>query len=299
MPLIANDCWRGDHLVATHEPARPVSGGASAIVVSGSAAGIDNAPLLEQPVGRGCIIHCQMDLVEKFDTEPAAARILANLIDYVAQYRSSPRKTAVLGGSGEYRTYLRNLGLRFDEFSAKPAAELSDYALVICRGDGIDVATAQAALWNKAEISSCTALPPRLLDHLRRGLNLDVTVQPYSGHVTRAEGSEPLLEALAREDLVLARPSRGDRLGRNAAGRCDGRRHLLQDPGRQAGEDLRDRRLEARRRDRRASGAGRGVCHQRLGIGPSRLPGRGQLRVRPGRPRHADGRRLADRADFH
>lgn len=200
--------WRGDHLVATHEPGRPVSGGASSIVVSGSAAGIDNAPLLEQPVGRGCIIHCQMNLVEKFDSEPAAARILANLIDYVARYRSNRRNTVVLGGSGEYHAYLRNLGLRFEDLSPKAAADLSTHSLLICRGDGIDMATALPFVEQGGNLLVHRA-SAETLDKLRRELQLDMTAQPYSGHVTRAEGSEPLLEALAREDLYWLGPHIG------------------------------------------------------------------------------------------
>ena len=46
--------WRGDHLVTGAEPVRPAGGGAVPIVVSGSAAGLDHAPLMECPAGQGC-----------------------------------------------------------------------------------------------------------------------------------------------------------------------------------------------------------------------------------------------------
>src|SRR5512139_1247041 len=91
--------WRGDHLVTTAEPPRPDAGGARAIIVSGSAAGIDHAPLLEQFIGSGCIILSQLRLVEKWSSEPTAARILANLLSYLDHFQSAPRKMAVMGGN--------------------------------------------------------------------------------------------------------------------------------------------------------------------------------------------------------
>ncbi|MCR4412758.1 MAG: hypothetical protein NUV77_10075, partial [Thermoguttaceae bacterium] len=143
--------WRGDHLVTAHEPTRPVSGASSAIVVSGSSAGLDHAPLLECPAGRGTVVYCQMLLVEKFQSEPSAARILANLLDYLASYQARPRKTALVGGDASYREHLRSLGLRFDDLgsgiaSVDPAA----YSLLICRGD---VPHAQLARWLDAGAS--------------------------------------------------------------------------------------------------------------------------------------------------
>ena len=44
--------WRGDHMVSAAEPNRPAAGSGRAIVVSGSGAGIDHAPLVELPSGK-------------------------------------------------------------------------------------------------------------------------------------------------------------------------------------------------------------------------------------------------------
>ena len=193
--------WRGDHMVASNEPARPTSGAAVPIVVSGSASGIDHAPLLERPIGRGAIVHCQLKLVEKRGTEPAAARILANLLRYLADFRPTARKTAVVGGSEEYRTYLRSLGLEFDDLTGKPAgADLSGYSLLVCRGEVAETGEL-AEFLNEGGNVVVHRPSSDALGELNAALGLDLVNQPYGGHVTRAEGDHPLLDAATREDL--------------------------------------------------------------------------------------------------
>ena len=193
--------WRGDHIVATRIPARSSTGGAVPIVVSGSAAGIDHTPLLERRIGRGCIVHSQLSLVEKFATEPAAARILTNLIEYLAGAKTNPRRTAVAGGSEAYRSYLRGLGLRFDEVPGKlDAAALAAHGLVLCRGEVSGPETLRP--WVEAGGNLWLhRVPAATFDRVCREFQLDVVARPYAGSVTRAEGRQPLLATVAREDL--------------------------------------------------------------------------------------------------
>jgi hypothetical protein len=193
--------WRGDHIVAASEPVRPASGAAVPIVVSGSAAGIDHAPLLERPIGRGAIVHCQMKLVEKYATEPAAARILANLLRYLADFDAAPRKTALVGGSEPYRLYLASLGLRFEDLPETLAeADPSRYSLLLCRGAVGDASKLAEFLRPGGNVVVHRPSPDGL-DSLNRALGLDLVEQPYAGHVTRAEGDRPMLGAVTREDL--------------------------------------------------------------------------------------------------
>ena len=193
--------WRGDHLVTANEPLRPASGAAVAIVVSGRGDGINYAPLLERPSGRGCIVHSQLKLVEKFATEPAAARILANLLGYLADYTPSGRKTALVGGSPQYRDYLTRRGLRFDDLTGKLAeVDLSDYSLVLCRGPLGEMTKLRQFVSGGGNLL-LHRVDADTLQKLRGALDLDLELRPYSGPVTRAEGDHPLLEAITREDL--------------------------------------------------------------------------------------------------
>jgi beta-galactosidase len=194
--------WRGDHMVADHESPRPISGATVPIVVSGSKAGLANAPLLERPLGNGAIVHCQMRLVEKANSEPAARTILGNLLQYLDDYRRKNRRTALLGGDQQYRESLRNLGLRFDEFTA--ATDLADYSSVICRGN------ADPSILPPAKLAPFLARGGNLFVHrpssetlnlLCNELRLDLAAHPFAGTAKRADGDHPLLEAIAREDL--------------------------------------------------------------------------------------------------
>jgi hypothetical protein len=194
--------WRGDHLVADHELPRPFTGAAVAIVVSGSKAGLANAALLERPLGQGALVHCQLKLVEKATSEPAAGIILGNLLRYLGDHHLKERKTAVFGGDPQYQEALRNLGLRFDNLS--PQSRLSDYSLVICHGEIGPWALRALKLGPFVETGGRLFVhrpSPVTMDWVCRELNLDLAAQPYSGSAKRAEGDHPLLEAIAREDL--------------------------------------------------------------------------------------------------
>ncbi|HUT33360.1 MAG TPA: carbohydrate-binding domain-containing protein [Planctomycetota bacterium] len=208
--------WRGDHFVTQGEPSRPAKGGAIPIVVSGSAAGLDHAPLLEVPVARGCLILSQLLLVRKFASEPAAAQILGNLLRYLADYRPREGKTAVIGGSAEYHAHLRSLGLRFDALKVPPR-EPSTYSLLICRGGTTDAVPPREFVEQGGNVL-LHRLSAEALDSVRQRLGIGLMLQPYSGHIARREPvppwfgelplpedmpkpDDPLLGSLAREDL--------------------------------------------------------------------------------------------------
>lgn len=193
--------WRGDHLVSSAEVARPIAGSCVPIVVSGSAAGIDHAPLLERPAGRGSIVHSQLLLIDKSSTEPAAARILVNLIEHLATWKPKTGQTGVVGGGAAYHGTLRSLGWRFDDLTEKlDAADLSRYGLLVWRGQAPDLARLRAWIESGGRLW-LHRIPADAVENVSRDLHLGLGTQPYTGSVTRAEGDVPLLSAVAREDL--------------------------------------------------------------------------------------------------
>ncbi|HPD16363.1 MAG TPA: carbohydrate-binding domain-containing protein [Planctomycetota bacterium] len=199
--------WRGDNLVAEREPTRPASGAFCPIIVSGSAAGLDHAPLLQRFVGRGCIVHAQLKLVEKFTAEPIAAQLLGRLLTFLAEYRPKERRTAVAGGSPDYRACLRRLGLRFDDLTGRLAgADLSRYSLLICRGDVRDADRILQFIRQGGAVLA-HRLSPEAFQELRRAFGLDLTLAHYSGIASRAD-TDPL-GFLAREDLYWLGEHRG------------------------------------------------------------------------------------------
>ena len=73
-------------------------------MVSGSKTGMEHAPLLERPIGKGSLMHCQMRLMEKIGSEPTAGILLnkkpshlyvdADEQKYWQRVRQSPKRTA-------------------------------------------------------------------------------------------------------------------------------------------------------------------------------------------------------------
>ncbi|NUQ65635.1 MAG: hypothetical protein HUU20_24460, partial [Pirellulales bacterium] len=193
--------WRGDHMVTPAEPVRPIEGGCSAIVVSGSQAGLDYAPLLERPIGSGTMVHSQLKLVEKFQSEPAAARILANLIAYLAEFGPRQRKTGVIG-SESYRKYLGSLGLRFDDPTGGASHDLAGYRLLAVRDEIPEGLAGGLRQFVERGGNLLVHRPsPESFARLSKTLDLDLTIQPYTGPVSLSEEEHALSGAIAREDL--------------------------------------------------------------------------------------------------
>jgi len=198
--------WRSDHMVAANEIVRPAKGGFTSIVVSGSQEGLNHAPLLERRIGRGSIVHCQLKLIEKAGMEPAADRLLLNLVGYLSENKAHEAgagraKTAVIGGTERYHQLLRALGLQYDDLTDRLAsADLSSYALIVCRGDLPHANKLRAFVEQGGNLLAHRA-DAEDIEALRRSFDLDLELQPYTGSVTRAEDDHPLLNHIGREDL--------------------------------------------------------------------------------------------------
>jgi hypothetical protein len=265
--------WRGDHLVAAAEPPRPAVGGYLPLVVSGSAAGLDHAPLIEQLRGSGTVVFSQLKLVEKFDTEPAAAQILSNLLDYLCKYRPVTRKAGVVGGSKEYHACLRSLGLRFDDLTGKlatlPPNQLPSYFVILCRGEVADEDL--KALRRYLELAGRLVLhrwPSESFKRVRDAFALDLNLQPYSGPVSRAEGDPrssvvsraecdlSLLELIPREDLHWLGDHRGISWAETdrATNAADGAFALTLDPAKATAHEVETWALEGGIVERRPPG---------------------------------------------
>ena len=204
--LVADDLkfWRGDHMVADHEPPRPTSGSAVSIIVSGSSTGLSYAPLLERPMGKGSMIHSQLKLVEKATTEPAAGTILLNLLAYLdAREPRSPR-TALIGGDATYREKLGVLGLRFDDIADGSTADLSNYSAVLLCGEvaEMDGIAGKLDSFIKQGGNLYVHRPSTsVLESLSNQLDISLNSRSASGSALRADGDHPLLDAISREDL--------------------------------------------------------------------------------------------------
>lgn len=196
--------WRGDHIVTENEVARPLWGGGRPIVVSGCSAGLDHSPLLEVPCGTGVMMLCQMRLVDKLMSEPAAAVMLQGILDYLIGYRSDLVPVALVSQDRNFVDCLRTLGLKATDLTGRLAGhDLSGVGLLAHSGNADELAA------NLDRVEKFVAEGGRLLlhrldpDNLRKIAKLfpsDVYLQRQKGPLTRVDG-DPIGRAIFNEDL--------------------------------------------------------------------------------------------------
>jgi beta-galactosidase len=83
--------------VASRTPIRPQVGANRALVVSGF--DLQEAPLLEVTRGKGRIIFCQMDVTNRYGIDPAATKLLDNIVRYMMTVPEPDPSKSALGAS--------------------------------------------------------------------------------------------------------------------------------------------------------------------------------------------------------
>ena len=53
---------------------------------------------MEYREGKGMVLFCQMDVTGRTETDPAAQTLTANLLEYVSEWKPSPRREALYAG---------------------------------------------------------------------------------------------------------------------------------------------------------------------------------------------------------
>ncbi len=81
--------------------------------------GLQYCPLLEFREGQGMILFCQMDVTGRTETDPAADRLTANLLNYVANWQPGPDRRLIYHGGAEGRSHLEAAGYKLAADDAK------------------------------------------------------------------------------------------------------------------------------------------------------------------------------------
>lgn len=195
--------WRGDHLVSEHNPLRPRAEGCRPIVTAGSAQGLNYAPLLEWPRGRGTLLLCQLKLIEKFANEPIAARLLENALRYLITCQPEAKPVAVVGDAA-FQQALRRFHLRFEDVTATLAeADLSRYSLLLVHADVGPLLQTSERIRGFVEQGGKVylhALTPEAWESLQPLTGVSSLLQPHRGPIVK-NPEEPLAQALLQEDL--------------------------------------------------------------------------------------------------
>lgn len=88
--------WKvtNEHAVATRTLLRPQTGAARALLVSGF--DLRETPLLEVARGQGRMIFCQLDVSNRYGSDPVATRIVHNLVRYLQEAPAAdPARSAI------------------------------------------------------------------------------------------------------------------------------------------------------------------------------------------------------------
>lgn len=101
------------------------------------------SPLLEYHEGRGLLVFCQLDVTDRTNHDPAADRLVGNLLRHVDAWQPRPSRPAVYVGDPAGRRHLESAG--FAVRSRRPGESL-DGVLVMGAGGGAELAPERNAV---------------------------------------------------------------------------------------------------------------------------------------------------------
>jgi hypothetical protein len=102
------------------------------------------SPLLEYREGRGMVLFCQLDVTGRTESDPAAVRLVANMLNYVSGW-SAPAdafRTPLYAGSPEGKLHLQRAGISAGDYSGGPLT--ANQVLIVGAGGGQQLAAHQA-----------------------------------------------------------------------------------------------------------------------------------------------------------
>jgi hypothetical protein len=192
--------WAPGHVVADAQLSRAACGLRS-LVVSGASSGLDYVALAEGQVGTGTLVACGMRLLEALASEPAAAVLLDNLLQYLDRWQPTTGTVAVLTSDPALTALVESLDLDVSVFASLDAMPDGNCSGLLLGAD-VGLGTMQSALerlaaggsvwWHRPDTKALTAW---LAEH-----GLPARWVPAAGPVRLLDG-DPFTDGLARADL--------------------------------------------------------------------------------------------------
>ncbi len=191
--------WMANHTVTAGEVLRPTSGGFTPLVVTGYGDGISHCALVEARRGAGLYLFCQLPVMERINVEPMAAELLNRMIAYAAAYKGTASPVAVLGADATYRQTLDGLGLTYATPADAAAAVEAKPSVLVAHGAA---PIAAAADWVRQGGTLLLDRPSSdALAAAGKLCGVSLHMSPYAGPCLRADGDDPLVSSVLREDL--------------------------------------------------------------------------------------------------
>ncbi len=112
--------------------------------------GLQYSPLMVFSEGKGMVVFCQADVTGRTEEEPAARRLVVNLLGYAAGYSPPPRRSVLYVGEPAGRAHLERAGLAPGAYNG--GGLTAEQVLVVGPGGGVGVARHRDALaqWLKS-----------------------------------------------------------------------------------------------------------------------------------------------------
>ncbi|UCF16767.1 MAG: hypothetical protein JSW59_04745, partial [Phycisphaerales bacterium] len=107
------------------------------------------SPLMEYREGKGIVLFCQMDVTARTEDDPAARRLVRNIMRYIRAWRPAPRREVVYVGAPAGRQHLKSAGVSLADHDR---ASLSINHVLVVGPGGRELAgdSATIATWLKA-----------------------------------------------------------------------------------------------------------------------------------------------------
>ena len=122
--------------VATALIEKPACGDFMPIVDGGFS--LQYSPLMEYREGRGLVLFCQMDVTGRTMDDPAADRLVRNILKYIDTWEPLPRRKVVYAGDATGLLHLRSTGLAVEEYGGWDLS--NEHVLVVGPGGGKQIA---------------------------------------------------------------------------------------------------------------------------------------------------------------
>ncbi|HTL57190.1 MAG TPA: glycoside hydrolase family 2 TIM barrel-domain containing protein [Candidatus Limnocylindrales bacterium] len=109
------------------------------------------SPLLEYREGKGLILFCQMDVTGRTEADPAAERLVKNLLQYVSTWKPAAHRRAVYAGDTAGKAYLETNGVSVGTYEGGSLS--SGQVLIVGPGGSKTLATqaTRVAQWLKSD----------------------------------------------------------------------------------------------------------------------------------------------------
>ena len=103
---------------------------------------LEFSPLMEYREGKGLVLFCQLDVTGRTETDPAAERLVKNVLNYLSSWKPLERRKALYAGDPAGKFHLESTGLSVADYAG--GALLPDQVLIVGPG-GAPALAAQAA----------------------------------------------------------------------------------------------------------------------------------------------------------